>query len=132
MPRQPQQGTLFDEQCRQTAEQVTWWAEGLRQDLHEAQTDLASLEAENAELRQQVQRLTKEKEWAELRLAALQGSLGHTLREVRTETEADSKARLVRALTRLAAEVHPDRHGGSEVAEECTKAVLRLRDSLGQ
>src|SRR5262249_20996946 len=130
----PQQPTLFDEAMRQTAEQATWRADVLRADLHAAEETIEHLEAENARLRQQVQSLEKDKEWAELRLAALQGSIGSMLREERArlgaETEAESKARLVKALTQLTAEVHPDRWQGSPVAEELTKRVLALRDTL--
>ena len=36
----------------------------------------------------------------------------------------------VRALTQLAAQVHPDRHGGAALATELTQAVLKVRDEI--
>lgn len=37
---------------------------------------------------------------------------------------------LVRALTQLAARVHPDRHGGAALATELTQEVLKVRDEV--
>jgi len=125
------QATLFDETMRQTAEQATWRADGLQDALSEAWKTIERLEAENAQLRQKVQALT-----AQLNTLRQRGvkELARIFRMPLYPWQ-DGQAEpqdLVKALTKLAAEVHPDRHGGSAIAEECTKAVLHLRDSLRQ
>jgi len=117
------QGTLFDEQLRARAEQATWEVAGLQDELTEARTRIAALERERETLRMRLATLERaERDAATLR--RVRQGLGLPM------PDDDDRDRLVKALTRLAAEVHPDRWQGSPVAEELTKRVLALRDTL--
>lgn len=117
------QGSLFDEQMRVQAEQSVWWAEDLRRQLTAAEARLTAVERERDALRQRLAEMERAARDADMLERVRQG-LGLPARG------AGDRGRLLKALTHLAAEVHPDRWQGSPVAEECTKAVLRLRDTL--
>lgn len=90
---------------------------------------LAETRRANAHLREERRALQRRIIQLEAETSALTTLLrrGTQLSAPASQSSTDA---LVRALTRLAAQVHPDRHGGAAVAEEVTKAVLKLRDEL--
>jgi hypothetical protein len=123
MTRQP---TLFDMAMHDELEHTTLWARGLQQDLAVAEGRIAALKAENTRLQQQVQSL--EEQVSTLRRLGRAECIFNTPFPWQRD-QADIQG-LVKALTHLAAEVHPDRWQGSAVAEELTKRVLALREKI--
>jgi TolA-binding protein len=109
------QAALFDLEMHARLERTTLAADGLWRDLQEAQQRIAHLETENTRLRKQVQDVQRQLDAAR--------RFGHAT----VEREA-----LVKALTALVGKCHPDKWQGSPVAEEVTKELLSLRDTLTQ
>jgi hypothetical protein len=132
----PQEATLFDMQLHAQAERLTIATASYREECDRLYAEVNRLLAEKAHLQQQVQHLAAEHRaqavslafWRDKARAYLQAWVGGPT----PQPGASDRPTLAKELTRLAAQCHPDRWQGSPVAEECTKAVLRLRDSLSR
>ena len=130
-----QQLTLFDGRVRHELEQTMWRMQDLRHSLGEDQARFQEADAENTALRSRVGALEAEKTRLEQRVWVLEAEARVREWAMRLASPGlpagdDARAALIRALTRLAADVHPDRWQDSAVAEEVTKRVLALRDTL--
>lgn len=118
------QPSLFDAQLYSEVERLRTTLEAVTA-AHEK--DLAALFYKNDLLARELKILKDHIQRLEAENSALT-----TLLRLGAQRFAPEPARhdLVRALTQLAAQVHPDRHGGAALATELTQAVLRVRDQF--
>ena len=122
--RQAPQSSLFDVQLHSEAERLRATLETVTA-AHEK--DLAALFYKNDLLARELKIL---KDYIQ-RLETENSTLT-TLLRLGAQRFAPEPTRhdLVRALTQLAAQVHPDRHSGATLATELTQQVLALRDQI--
>lgn len=123
-PRPAPQPSLFDAQLYSDVERLRTTLEALTA---AREKDLAVLLYKN-DLLAREQKILK----AHIQRLEAENSALTTLLRLGVQSTAPEPARydLVRALTQLAAQVHPDRHGGAALATELTQAVLQLRDKM--
>jgi hypothetical protein len=117
-----EQLVLFDAHLHDEVEQLRARVVAAEAALDEAERENHHLTADKAALTQRVRDL-------EIRMHLWQARADmQELLRVLERGHVPQVREMHAALTRLAAQVHPDRWQGSPVAEECTKLVLALRD----
>lgn len=117
------QGTLFDVPAHEELSQLRTQLASLQEDYDVQGGRYDSLTEENQRLMREVATLQRTIQFLEL----VARSTPHAP-QASTVHDMVPLATLERLLTKLAAEVHPDRWQGSPVAEEAVKRVLALRD----